>query len=642
MPRLFLILMVKNEGKIIERCMKSVEGVVDAYVITDTGSSDNTTDIALDFLNTHEGCLEVNTWENFGHNRTLSFQNAQGYCRKKGWDMKNTYGLLLDADMEFAPGTLKDQALGEVGYTLLQLAGTLEYPNTRLVRMDYEWVCRGVTHEYWDGQTQFLDKKIGYINDHNDGGCKSDKFPRDLALLMKGLDEDPTNVRYMFYIAQTYHCMEKWTDAIKWYTKRIDSGGWFEEVWYSMYMIAKTYMALNNTPDAEHWVQKAYEFRSSRSEALYHLCKYLRIKGECYKAMHYIQLGKKIPITTDALFIERDVYDGLFDYEETIVRFYVQNSILDGLKLSMKYLLTRTQNNDNVYTNLPFYIDSLNADISPYPVIHDLFGFDYHPSSVSVCGNIHNVRFVNYAINQTDGSYMMKNGKYSADNNVRTQNAVSINGVAKRMNDASVTMPRRDSFIKGLEDVRIYRNARMNMSFIAASFEFSEKIRIVRGKYDLNGEYSDCVVVNSPTDQECEKNWIPIDMSDDVIYRWHPMEIGTFHGSDIVIHTKYTTPWIFKHFRGSASPVMVGNEYWTLVHFVEYSTPRKYFHCFVILDETYKPKRVSTPFVFRQKTIEYCLGITMKGLIATCFVSTMDDNPVIVTFDTAQLGWLQV
>ena len=71
MPRFVLILMVKNEEKILRRCMAAVEGLVDAYVITDTGSTDNTTDIAVDFLVTHEGCLDVNTWENFGHNRPV-------------------------------------------------------------------------------------------------------------------------------------------------------------------------------------------------------------------------------------------------------------------------------------------------------------------------------------------------------------------------------------------------------------------------------------------------------------------------------------------------------------------------------------------------------------------------------------------
>jgi len=640
--KLVLILMIRNEEKILRRCLESVKGVVDAFCISDTGSTDSTCQIAEEFLKENPGCLGRSTWKDFGHNRSLSFTVAQDWLKSQGWDLKDTYGLLLDADMQFVPGTLKSQTLDQVGYGLIQVAGTLEYPNARLIRMDFPWVCRGVTHEYWDGPTVFLPKTVSYINDHNDGGCKSDKFTRDLALLMKGLDEDPRNVRYMFYIAQTFHSLEKWTDAIKWYIKRIEAGGWFEEVWYSMYMISKTYATMGNTMESELWVQKAYDFRPSRAEALYHLVKHLRVKGDMHKAMHYLNLGKNIPVSTDALFIEQDVYTGLFDYEETVIRFYLQSSLSDGLKASMKYMLKDSHLNFSVYSNLPFYIEPLKSEVRTYPLIRDMHGFDFHPSSISVCDDVHNVRFVNYMINHADGSYIMKNGKYDTNNHVRTQNVVVNNGVPTPMNDSSVTLPRRDAHIKGLEDVRIYRNAKGIMSFVATSLEYSEKIRIVRGIYNVDSAtYSDCLVMNSPENQDCEKNWIPVNGTDDVIYRWSPMEIGRFEGPDLTVHTSHMTPWIFNHFRGSAVPVRVGNELWALVHFVEYSTPRKYFHCFVALDpKNYKPIRVSNPFVFRQKTIEYCLGVAIKGTRATCCVSTMDDNPVIVSFDTSQLFWI--
>jgi glycosyltransferase involved in cell wall biosynthesis len=48
MPKFILILMVKNEEKILQRCMSAVEGLVDAYVITDTGSTDKTVEQRLE------------------------------------------------------------------------------------------------------------------------------------------------------------------------------------------------------------------------------------------------------------------------------------------------------------------------------------------------------------------------------------------------------------------------------------------------------------------------------------------------------------------------------------------------------------------------------------------------------------------
>ena len=47
--RIVLISMVKNESKILERCLKSVEEVCDAFVFLDTGSTDSTVDVINTF-----------------------------------------------------------------------------------------------------------------------------------------------------------------------------------------------------------------------------------------------------------------------------------------------------------------------------------------------------------------------------------------------------------------------------------------------------------------------------------------------------------------------------------------------------------------------------------------------------------------
>ncbi len=644
--KVVLILMVRNEERILKRCLEAVENIVDAFCICDTGSTDNTVSIASEFLKGKNGCVSKTTWKDFGHNRSFSFSAAQKYLTDSGWDLKNTYGLLLDADMVFVPGTLLAQPLTEVGYTFIQCGGSLEYPNCRLVRMDYNWVCRGVTHEYWDGPTSPLAKNICYIDDRNDGGCKSDKFERDCMLLERGLAEEPTNVRYMFYLAQTYHCLARHEDCIKMYKKRIRAGGWDEEVWYSHYMIGKTYLTLGNPIKFEQWLLKAHAFRPSRAEPIYHLAKHFRDVGQQLKSLHYIKLGKSIPLSTDSLFVETDVYHRLFDYEDTIVRYYTQSSVQDGLLSSMKYILKSNPDVDSVYRNMVFYIEPIASKFKPYSVSRDACGLDYHPSSISVCGRYHNIRFVNYNINQHAGSYMMKEGSYSEHHKVRTQNLLydTVSGTFAKMKDESVTLERRDSHIRGLEDIRLYRNTLGDMCFTATTAEYAEKIGVIRGKYNVkNNSYENCFMMKSPTNQECEKNWIPVNDTSDVIYRWSPLDVGFFDDDKLIIHTSHETPWFFQHLRGSAVPISRNGELWALVHFVEYCTPRKYFHCFVVMDEnTYKPKMVSLPFVFRERAIEYSLGCEIKNDIVTCIFSSMDDNPQTVEFPVSGLSWLNI
>jgi glycosyltransferase involved in cell wall biosynthesis len=646
MPKFVLILMVKNEEKILKRCLSAVEGLVDAYVITDTGSTDKTVDLASEFLATHEGAIELCDWKDFGHNRTLSFKNAQNYCKAKKWDLNQTYGLLLDGDMVFVPGKLKEQSLGELGYTLIQSAGNLDYPNTRLVRMDYDWICRGVTHEYWDGETKPITKDICYIDDQNDGGCKDNKFPRDLALLLKGVQDEPENVRYWFYLAQTYHSMGNWEKAIENYKKRIEMGGWFEEVWYSHYMIAKSYENLNNPILFEEWVQKGYAFYPKRAEALYHLVKHLRIKGEFFKAMHYIRIGKNIPMSQDSLFIERDVYTGLFEYEETVCRYYTLGSKREALRDSMKYLLSDKPFLDSVYSNMKFYIEILEGKSIPYSIQRDLFGPNFHPSHVSIAEPYHNIRFVNYNLNHTNTTYTMKDGLYSENNPVMTQNAC-YNEITKEvtlMDDSSTNLPKIDARVKGIEDVRIYRDSLDELRFAATVAEYVPYHAMMRGKYDPDtGKYSDCIIMESPTGSYCEKNWLALSGTDDVIYHWFPLQVGKYRGSKLDIHTRHPTPWFFRHLRGSGAPAKVKNEWWALTHFVIGEHPRHYFSCIVVIDAaSFRPKRISVPFLFHSTYVEFCSNIRVKGKTITCIYSTLDDNLSEISFQIKDEDWIQV
>ena len=601
MPKFILILMVRNEERILKRCMESVEGLVDSYCICDTGSTDKTCEIATEFLKTHDGCLTHVPWQNFGYNRTASFANAQTYLRGTGWDLKDTYGLLLDADMIFVPGSLKEQSLGHVGYTIVQCAGSLEYPNTRLVRMDHLWECKGVTHEYWDAPCEHLPKAICHIDDFNDGGCKSDKFERDALLLEKGLIDEPTNVRYMFYLAQTYHSTGRWRDSIKMYKRRILAGGWFEEIWYSHYMIAKCHRELKNIPKFEEWMLRAYAYRKERAESLYELAKYFRDNGQHYKAYQYAVMGQKIPMSKDSLFIETDVYNGLFDYEQSILDYYVKSDRYEGLQSSVKYMLKLGLHHASVLYNLQYYTKPLVSERRRL-IFQSPFGSSFSPSALSVIEYpIVNVRYVNYKV--VDGVFITPEGVSLCENacfNIENGKLIAT------MDETTVGLPIFPGNIHGLEDVRGFKDQEGNQCFTATVHNYTENsVRILRGQYASSGKYSNCVVLSSPRQRHCEKNWLPITGTDLMIYDWHPLTLVDANGTII---KEIQTPPMFSNFRGSAPPIRIDDMWCALVHMVDYGPPRKYYHCLVELNDQFRPIRVSMPFTFVSPAIEYCLS----------------------------------
>lgn len=626
--------MIKNEEKILLRCLQAMEGIVDMYCILDTGSTDSSVEIAKKFLENRPGCVTEEPWQNFGYNRTVSFQRAQEYCREGGWDLNDTYGILVDADMVFVCGNLKEKTLGAVGYKALQKNGNLEYMNARLLRMDYGWKCVGVTHEYWDGPTEQLEKEVCYIDDKNDGGCKADKFTRDRALLEAGLAADPNNVRYTFYLAQTYNCLNMLDESIVKYKKRIELGGWFEEIWYSYYSIGDLYKRKGDTIEFEAWMLRAHSFRKERAESIYKLAQHFRSIGEHYKAYHYIKIGLKTPYPDDSLFIEANVYRGLFDYEASIIEYYTHEDKKVGLRSSFRYLMKATEFRDNVVQNLHYYMKPI-AERSERIRLETPFD-GYTPSAISVDHYpMANVRFVNYWMEA--GEYMTAGGP------VDTQNAymnLETGVCVKKMSTDSVELTKYPTHVKGLEDLRLYRDGDVLRCVATSVREYDEShVGQVESVYDATtGSYNDFRLIKSPYDRACEKNWIPLPDTGMFIYDWSPLRIGSLQGNSLRIQITHETPPAFQLFRGSAV-IKTGTGWLALTHFVEYSKPRKYYHCLVELDSGYKPKRVSLPFVFFSPSVEYCISFRKVDAWYMFYVSQMDANPSKVVIKDTAFEW---
>src|SRR5690606_19196219 len=91
-----LNMIVKNEARVIERCLRSVRPFITTWVIVDTGSTDGTQDLIGRLLADVPGELHERPWVNFGHNRSEALALARD---------KADYILLIDADevLEYQP-----------------------------------------------------------------------------------------------------------------------------------------------------------------------------------------------------------------------------------------------------------------------------------------------------------------------------------------------------------------------------------------------------------------------------------------------------------------------------------------------------------------------------------------------------------
>ena len=241
-PTLCLNMIVKNESKIIRRLMESVVPIIDSYCICDTGSTDNTIEIITSYFAEKNipGKVIIEPFKNFAYNRTFALQSCNGM---------SDYVLLLDADMIFQINNFNKSRLAEADtFCILQGNDSFYYQNMRIVRNNGLYKYIGVTHEHIatpsGNHNSNLSKNELFILDVGDGGSKSDKFERDIRLLLEGLKDEPGNVRYHFYLANSYKDSGHFTEAIEYYNKRIALGDWEQEIWYSYYQILQIFMKL--------------------------------------------------------------------------------------------------------------------------------------------------------------------------------------------------------------------------------------------------------------------------------------------------------------------------------------------------------------------------------------------------------------
>ena len=635
-PKLCLNMIVKNESKVILRLLESVVNIIDTYCICDTGSTDNTVELITNFfkLRAIPGKIIYEPFQDFGYNRTFAAKACE--------EIPNAdYLLLLDADMILTGDALipvNTQAfkknLTSDCYHICQGSPQYYYKNVRIMRNYRGYSYWGVTHEYVStpSGTNYDEVPIGtlFINDIGDGGAKTDKFERDIRLLTKGLEENPNNDRYTFYLANSLRDAGRTDEAIETFRKRIDIGGWIEEVWHSHYNIGNCYMHKGEPEKAISAWLEAFQAHPKRIESLYKVINYYREKGHNQLAYLYFVAAessrKRWGASNDYLFLQKDVYDYKIDYEMSIIGYYVNHDQFDLSQISLKVLSyphLSDSTGRNVLSNYKFYSSKL-VDIQsnfnqPFlttatdSLIITADGtFVKSTPSLILRGNhlIVNVRYVNYRIDD--------NGNYVNQSHIITKNAIAVIDISKpiwkTVQEFELDYDKsNDGRYVGLEDVRIFLQ-KDSILYNANRGIPDDTMTVEHGEISLSDESTkNSKWPKTANHHGIEKNWVllPGDKkSPRVIYHWNPdLIIGKFENDKFVETHRKPVPALFKYLRGSTNGVVIKDEIWLICHVVSYEDRRYYYHIVVVLDKTsYEVKRYTTLFTFEGAKVEYTLG----------------------------------
>lgn len=639
-----LVMIVKNEEKNIVRLFDSILSMIDCYCICDTGSKDNTVNVIDHYFKEKniDGSIYKHDFKNFEYNRNWILQKSFG---------KSDFILLLDADMILLRGNNFDKTSLDKNsyYQLYQGTEDFSYLNTRIIPNHENIKYVGVTHEYINIPPVFTKKIVSkddlFILDIGDGGCKENKFKRDIGLLRKSLNNNQNNTRTVFYLANSLYDDKQFLEAIKFYQKRITLSGWSEEIWFSHYRLGLIYNNLKKPNKAIHHWLECITYNPYRIENIYEIIKLYRIQNKYQIAFSFYKMAMNmvsldVSVYDQCLFLYNSIYNYQLDYEYTILAFY--NHITNIQKPFVNILNFTSTFTNNLLCNYKFYDHYCSAksiiDLSE-TLTFDIGTF-YSSSACILKNNTKDdeysllVRFVNYKINP-DGSYL------NSGSIISIYKLLTLDSNFQILNSTLLDIPNKKdikNMYEGNEDIRLFQ-VNHDILTIGTTFIYnSNTTKITVGIGNFNHEkklYLKPIHSTSFSLNECEKNWVycMYQNTPHIIYKWFPLQLCSFYGNQLKIVKEVNTPGFFKIIRGSSCGYLYKNEIWFVTHCVSYETPRHYFHIFVVFDLDMNLLNYTAPLKLSKKPIEYVLSIIVKDETIIVPYSVMDGSTEIGVYD---------
>jgi glycosyltransferase involved in cell wall biosynthesis len=372
-----VLMMVKNEKKRLHVSLESVKDFADSLIIYDTGSTDNTVQICKDFCEKYDIPLRLKEGEflNFAESRNISLDFADSF-------EDVDFLLLMDTNDELKNGHLLRQFANDhkdvknaTAFLISQewYSGKLDkYYNVRFIKAREGWRYVGVVHEYMktlkaenEGEEMLkINQEVKLYQDRTQDDDKTGKrFYRDKELLLAEHEKDPTEPRTVFYLAQTFSCLNDYENAYKYSKIRLELIGFWEEVFQSYLRCGEYSENLKmDWYESMTWYIKAYE-HTARVEPLLKIAEHYQKKENWLLAYNFLQLACRLSFPQQCiLFVDNLAYEYRRWHLMGIVAYYIgeysigKNACITAIQNGKKINI----NVDRDVKNLEFYIAKEN------------------------------------------------------------------------------------------------------------------------------------------------------------------------------------------------------------------------------------------------------------------------------------------
>ena len=401
MTSLCLNMIVKNESHIIEHTLENIcqHFPISYWVISDTGSTDNTIEKIINFFQRKNiaGEIHQEKWRDFAYNRN----QALTACKDKA-----EYILFFDAD-DWIEGTL---LLPELKHDAYQFQFTDEFGTVRFMR---QMIIKNHQHYFWKGvlhERLLVDAEMNEVEVRGDylviSGRKGNRNldpqkARKDAMVLEQAFQDATELmdqaRYAFYCAQSYAVYATQNDpqyldkAIEWYCKRIAlTLPWLnvdDEKYVSYENLGTVYEKKLDFQRAKQTWKQGIELDPLRAECLYHLIYRLHIEGELLEAYTLAKQAVQLKMPKgNRVFLNQSIYEYWCLHQLCILSWKLDR--LDESYQTFKILIQRlpaeyvVNLQPIIQTYVPLIFNDRYSDVIQLQSDFEQLGFDHYFKSL--------------------------------------------------------------------------------------------------------------------------------------------------------------------------------------------------------------------------------------------------------------------
>lgn len=282
MKSISLCMIVKNEEKVLDNCLNSVKDIVDEIIIVDTGSTDNTIEIAKKY--THK--IYSFKWEN-------DFAKARNYSLSKA---TKDYILWLDAD-DF----LKEESINRFKGLKESLDGSIDMYyflydfNENYLPFYRERLLKRINNYNFVGKIHEVIIPKGLVKYEPiviKQQVKQNKQTNRNLLIFESMNINSLSTRDLYYYGKELYRNKKYNKAINILRKFNSKNSYYiEDKIDSYYVLGLIYKIKSNYKIALKYFFESFVFDLPRNNILVEIANVFYLMGDYNKAIFYYELA---------------------------------------------------------------------------------------------------------------------------------------------------------------------------------------------------------------------------------------------------------------------------------------------------------------------------------------------------------------